>query len=82
MAAVKYASENGIDYSYWQLFFADEYGIKCGNRNKVARILQAGKDLELIAVHSKAIWFPDGRKGFATVYCPGDRVATRIALTR
>jgi len=40
MAAVKYANENGIDYGYWQLFFSDEYGIKCGNRNGCSRFIR------------------------------------------
>ena len=82
MAAVKHASENGMDYGYWEMFLRDEYGVSCGNRKKMAAILKAAKDLGIIAVHSKAIWFSDGRKGFATVYRPGDRVASRIVLSR
>jgi hypothetical protein len=56
VAAVKHASENGIDYTYWQRFLSDEFGINCGNRNKMAAILKAARELGILAIHSKAIW--------------------------
>ena len=79
VAAVKHASENGIDYTYWQEFLSDEFGINCGNRNKMAAILKGAKELGILAIHSKAIWNSDGRDGFATVYRPGDRFAHSCA---
>jgi hypothetical protein len=80
MAAVKHSQESGIDYSYWQAFLRDEFGVICGNRNKLHRILLATKELNLLDVHSSAVWFADGRKGFATIYCPGKRVVDRVII--
>ena len=80
LAAVKHAQENGMDYSYWQAFLRDEFGVVCGNRNKLHAILQSALELELLDIHCAAIWHADSRKGFATVYCPGKRVADRIII--
>jgi hypothetical protein len=82
MAAVKHKQENGITYDYWGGFISDEYGVPCGNRNKVRAILIAGLELDLIEIHSKAIWFEDKRRGFATIYRPGQRVESRLLLGR
>ena len=80
LAAVKHVQENGLDYSYWQAFLRDEFGVVCGNRNKLHAILKSALELELLDVHCAAIWHSDSRKGFATVYCPGRRVADRIII--
>ena len=72
LAAVQYASENGMSYGYWQSFLEDNYDIACGNRNKIRAILEAAAKLGLIEVHSKYM------RGFATVYRPGKRVADRV----
>jgi hypothetical protein len=82
MAAVKHAQENGMTYGYWGDFLGDEYGVPCGNRSKVRAILAAGLNLDLIEVHSKAVWFKDSRRGFATIYRPGQRVSSRLLLSR
>lgn len=80
LAAVKHLQENGIEYKYWQMFLNGEFGVACGNRNKLHGILRTAQDLNLLEVHSSAIWFADSRKGFATIYCPGKRVADRIVV--
>jgi hypothetical protein len=80
MAAVKHRQENGMTYDYWGDFISDEYGVRCGNRNKVRAILAAGLDLNLIEIHSKAVWFEGNRRGFATIYRPGQRVVSRLPL--
>jgi len=82
MAEVKHRQENGMTYGYWGDFISDEYGVPCANRNKVRAILAAGMNLELIKVHSKPIWHKDGRRGFATIYRPGQRVSSRLLLGR
>ena len=69
LVAKQHASENGMDYGYWAAFLKDQYGIACGNRNKVARIIRACEALGLVEVHCKAIW--GQRRGFATIYRPG-----------
>ena len=68
LAAVKYASENGISYGFWQSFMENNFNIACGNRNKIRAILDAAIKLGLIQVHIKYM------RGFATVYRPGKRV--------
>ena len=68
-----------MGYTYWQDFLGDEFGIACRNRNKMVKILRAAKDLELIEVHSGPIWFADERTGMATIYRPGQRVASRLS---
>lgn len=82
MAAVKHGQQNGMTYGYWGDFLGDEYGVSCGNRNKVRAILAAGLNLDLIEVQSKALWFNDHRRGFATIYRPGERVSSRLLLGR
>ncbi len=70
LVARQHASHNGMDYSYWATFLHNKHDIRCGNRNKMARIIRACKALGLIEVHRKAIW--GERRGFATVYRPGE----------
>ena len=75
LVARQHASENGMDYGYWAAFLNDQYGIACGNRNKVARIIRACEALGLVEVHCRAIW--GQRRGFATVYRPGGLARNR-----
>jgi hypothetical protein len=69
LVAQQHACENGISYDYWATFLHDQYGIACGNRNKVARIIKACEALGLVKVHCKAIW--GQRRGMATIYRVG-----------
>lgn len=38
-----------LSYSYWREFLEDRFGIRMGNRNKVAAFLKAAKELGIIA---------------------------------
>lgn len=69
LVAEKHAGANGIRYDYWAAFLRDQYGIRCGNRNTIARIVKACVALGLVEVHCRAIW--GERKGMATIYRPG-----------
>jgi hypothetical protein len=69
LVAHQHACESGMGYTYWATFLREQYGIRCGNRNKVARIIKACVALGLIKVHCKAIW--GERRGMATIYSPG-----------
>lgn len=70
LVARQHALENGMGYGYWATFLKDQYGISCGNRNKVARIIRACETMELVKVHCKAIW--GQRRGMATIYSLGE----------
>ena len=62
--------ERATAYNYWAKFLHDRFGIRTGNKNKVANILKAAKDLGIIKTwcrHSKA-------HKRATIYEPGERM--------
>lgn len=72
--SVAHVRQRACSYEYWQAAIEDRFGIKLGNRNKVANLLKAAQEIGIIkrwCSHSKSM-----KRG--TIYEVGDRMKKYI----